>query len=186
MTRAAKHAPPAGESQESRMSALKAPPLSHPAPERSLPAALRALGRYPALAHGRSELLAELSEQPPSRSKGALIASDVLSAPRCCAPRTTREAERRAPRRPCSACRGQSRNSGWFFVLAALSCVGDRGLLWRIAFSEVAYHTGWDRLFAQLPGAPTFISCHRDPAMLSAIAAVCDRSLGERSARCAL
>ena len=62
---------------------------------------------------------------------------------------------------------------GSFVVLAALSCVGDdRGLLWRIAFSEAADHTGWERLFAQLPGAPTFITCDRDPATLNAIAAV--------------
>lgn len=60
---------------------------------------------------------------------------------------------------------------GSFFVLAALSYVGDNAVLWRISVSDTADHTGWERLFAQLPGEPTFITCDRDSAMLNAIAA---------------
>jgi putative nucleotidyltransferase with HDIG domain len=61
------------------MSALQSPTVgSHPASEGRLPAALRALDHYPAVAHGRSELLEALSSQEPSVPKlVAFIESDV-------------------------------------------------------------------------------------------------------------
>lgn len=56
-----------------------------------------------------------------------------------------------------------------FFVLAALSYVGDHAVLWRVGVSERADQAAWERFFAQLPGAPTFITADRDQATLNAI-----------------
>ena len=56
-------------------------------------------------------------------------------------------------------------------MLAALSYVGDRPVLWRVVVSERADQAAWECFFAQLPGAPTFVTSDRDQAMLNAIAA---------------
>ena len=61
-----------------------------------------------------------------------------------------------------------------FFVLASLSYVGKgkdrRAVLWRLTVSLRANQAAWEEFFKQLDGAPTFITCDRDDAMLNAIA----------------
>ena len=61
-----------------------------------------------------------------------------------------------------------------FFVFAALSYVGKgknrRAILWRVSVSRRANQAAWENFFKQLGGAPTFITCDRDDAMLNAIA----------------
>jgi putative nucleotidyltransferase with HDIG domain len=60
------------------MSALKHPDFRSQVSTRSLPAALRALDRYPAVAHGRMLVLRELSSPAPSVAKVVgLLESDV-------------------------------------------------------------------------------------------------------------
>lgn len=60
-----------------------------------------------------------------------------------------------------------------FLVLAALSYVGRgknrRAVLWRVSISRRANRQAWEKLFKQLDGAPTFITCDRDKSMLNAI-----------------